>query len=163
MASMNDIETRIAALESKVTNLEAHTQIRHILSQYAVAVDERRPAIIREIFVADACFSVPAWNIEVTGIDEIIDFFETYWGRFDNPRRYYANEDITVGGDTATAFMYWHVTQERGRDSVLGWGTYDWSFQCVDDRWLIEKEVVHLRIMTTLEDGWSEQSEQMKL
>jgi hypothetical protein len=160
---MNDVEKRIAALESKVAALEAQTQIRHTLSQYAIGVDEKRPELVREIFTPDAHFGVPAWDVDRTGIDDIIDFFETYWSRFDNPRRYYANEDITVTGDSATAFMYWHVTQERGGDCVLGWGTYDWGFRRVGDRWLIEKEIVHVRIMTTLAEGWSEQAEQMTL
>jgi hypothetical protein len=59
--------------------------------------------------------------------------------------------------------MYWHVTQEQGDDSVLGWGTYDWRFRCADGRWLIESEIVHVRVMTTLEQGWSEKRQQMRL
>ena len=58
-------------------------------------------------------------------------------------------------GHNAEAFMYWHVTQMRGDDSVLGWGSYDWGFRRVDEQWLITKEVVHILAMTTLERGWA--------
>ena len=82
-------------------------------------------------------------------------FLEDYWGRFENPRRYTANEEIEVRGVHAEASMYWQVTQEREGQSVLGWGAYEWGLKCVDERWQITKEVVHILAMTTLEEGWA--------
>ncbi len=151
---MDSIEQRVAALESEVAELRAQSAIRRVLSQYAVGVDGKRPGILRDLFDADAVLLVPNWNIDVRGRDAVLSFFEDYWRRFDNPRRYYANEDITVRGPHAEAFMYWHVTQEREGASVLGWGSYEWGFKRVDDRWLIAKEVVHILAMTTLDAGW---------
>jgi hypothetical protein len=111
---------------------------------------------LRELFDEEAVLSVPNWNIEERGRDAVMAFFDDYWSRFNNPRRYYANEDIKVQGARAEAFMYWHVTQERNDESVLGWGTYDWEFKLLEERWLITKEVVHILAMTTLEAGWGE-------
>ncbi len=152
---MSKVESRLAALETEVRALRADRALRQLLSHYAIGVDEKRPHVLRPLFAADAVLEVPAWGIEVSGLDAIMAFFENYWGRFDNPRRYYANEDIRVEGDSASAFMYWHVTQEEGADSVLGWGTYDWRFVERDGRWLILRETVHIRAMTTLERGWA--------
>jgi len=59
--------------------------------------------------------------------------------------------------------MYWHVTQELGADSVLGWGTYEWAFRKDGGRWLIEREVVHIRAMTTLVEGWAGKAAPMQL
>jgi len=162
---MSTIESRLDALEREVAALRADNDIRAVLAHYAIGVDEKRPHLLRELFTDDAVLGVPAWSVEVNGLDAIMQFFENYWGRFDNPRRYYANEDIRVDGDRATAFMYWHVTQEHGRDSVLGWGTYDWAFRrrAADGRWLIEREVVHIRAMTTLAAGWAGQPSPMQL
>lgn len=160
---MADLADRVADLEARVAALDACNQVRHTLSQYAIGVDEKRPDILRAIFCDDARVNVPAWNVEVVGLEPILAFFENYWRGFDNPRRYYANEDIEVSGEHATAFMYWHVTQSRDGDSVLGWGTYDWGFRARQGRWLIETETVHIRAMTTLARGWAGDGEQLTL
>lgn len=160
---MDELLNRMNALEAEVAALRADKDIRRVLSQYAIGVDEKRPHVLRPLFSPQAVLAVPAWSIEVNGVDAIMQFFEGYWGRFDNPRRYYANEDIQVDGDRATAFMYWHVTQDLANDSVLGWGTYDWRFVHNDGQWLIDYEAVHIRAMTTLEEGWAGQARPMQL
>lgn len=152
---MATVEERLRALEAEVAALKGKDAVRHVLSRYAVGVDGKRPEVLEPLFTDEAVLSIPNWNIEVRGRDAVMAFFDDYWARFDHPRRYYANEDIVVSGRNAEAFMYWHVTQMRGEDSVLGWGSYEWSFRLVDDRWLITKEVVHILAMTTLERGWA--------
>lgn len=160
---MSDLEARVNALEREVRALRADVAVRHVLSRYAVGVDDKQPHVLRPLFADDAVLAVPAWSVEIKGLDAIMDFFENYWRRFDNPRRYYANEDIRINGSEASAFMYWHVTQEEGEDSILGWGTYDWRFVERDGRWLIARETVHIRAMTTLARGWAGAGEPMKL
>lgn len=152
---MASVEERLAALEEDVRVLRGREAIRRVLSRYAVGVDGKRPEILRELFDGEAVLAIPNWNIEVRGRDAIMAFFEDYWSRFDNPRRYYANDDIVIHGMRAEAFMYWHVTQEREGESVFGWGSYEWGFKYVDERWLITKEVVHIMAMTTLDVGWA--------
>ncbi|MFT4562447.1 MAG: hypothetical protein ACI9BW_002193 [Gammaproteobacteria bacterium] len=152
---MASVEERLSAIEQDVHVLVAKDALRKVLSRYAVGVDSKRPEILRDLFHPQASLSVPNWNIDERGRDAVMAFFENYWSRFDNPRRYYANEEFTIAGSRAEAFMYWHVTQEREGDSVLGWGSYEWGFQLVEDNWLISKEVVHILAMTTLADGWA--------
>lgn len=152
---MPTVEDRLRALEEEVANLKAQEGIRKALSNYAFGVDEKRPEVLREIFAKDAVLLVPAWNIEVQGIDAIMGFFSNYWNGFQNPRRYYANEDITVHGSRAEAFTYWHLTQERDGKSILAWGTYEWIFHLEGKRWKVTKGVVHILVMTTLDRGWA--------
>jgi|TARA_B110000196_G_C20677795_1_gene444963 hypothetical protein len=152
---MATVEERLHTLEEQVRVLNAKDAVRRVLSRYAVGVDGKRPEILREIFDSEAILSVPNWNIEERGREAILTFFADYWSRFDNPRRYYANEDITVAGSRAEAFMYFHVTQERDDESILGWGSYEWGFKFDNGNCLITKEVVHILAMTTLEEGWA--------
>lgn len=152
---MPTVEQRLDQLEQEVAVFRAQDGIRKTLSQYAIGVDDKRPEILSDIFAEDAVLAVPAWDVDLTGKDAVLNFFAEYWSRFDTPRRYYANEDYNVDGDTATAFMYWHVTQESDGESYLGWGTYDWGFRRVNGRWLIANEVVNIRAMTTLARGWA--------
>ncbi len=152
---MADLEARVAALESEVAALKARDAIYKTLSQYAIAVDDKRPELLSNIFFEDAGLSIPAWDVEAKGIEGIEQFLQDYWSRFDHPRRYYANQDIDVDGSSATAFMYWHVTQVRDGQSVLAWGTYDWIFEQAGDSWLIKHVTVSILAMTTLEHGWA--------
>ncbi|NQV20131.1 MAG: nuclear transport factor 2 family protein [Rhodospirillales bacterium] len=152
---MPTVEQRLDKLEREVAVFKAQDGIRKTLSQYAIGVDDKRPEILSAIFADNAVLKVPAWDVDLAGKDAVLGFFTEYWSRFDTPRRYYANEDFSVDNDTATAFMYWHVTQERDGESYLGWGTYDWGFRHVGERWIITNEVVHIRAMTTLARGWA--------
>lgn len=152
---MPTVEQRLDRLEKQVDALRAERGIRRTLSQYAIAVDDKKPEILASIFADDAALKVPAWDVDLAGKDAVLNFFTEYWSRFDTPRRYYANEDFEIDGDTATAFMYWHVTQQSDGDSYLGWGTYDWGFRRMGDNWLIASETVHIRAMTTLAKGWA--------
>lgn len=152
---MGTVEERLQALEAEVAALKGKDAVRHILARYAVGVDGKQPEVLQALFDEEAVLSIPNWNIEVRGRHAVMAFFDDYWARFDSPRRYYANEDITVRGTHAEASMYWHVTQSRGDESVFGWGSYEWGFKYVDERWLITKEVVHILAMTTLENGWA--------
>lgn len=152
---MISIEQRLAHLELQVGELQAAQALRTVLSQYALAVDDKRPDLLRALFTPDVQVQIPAWQVDVAGLDAVMAFYDDYWARFDQPRRYFANDTTRIDGDTAKVFMYWHVTQERGVSSVLGWGTYDWEFVRNGDEWRIAAVLISIRAMTTLDAGWA--------
>lgn len=149
------VEARIAELERRVRALEAVEGVRRTLSLYARALDEHRPELLGEVFAADCRLKTIPWGADTRGLDRIARGFDRYWSRFQHPRRYYANESITVDGDTAKAFTYWFVTQEDAGRSVIGWGTYDWTFRLEGERWKATEFVIDVLAMTTLEQGWA--------
>jgi hypothetical protein len=152
---MTDVDARLAALERRVATLEATEGIRHTLSDYARALDERRPELLDRIFTDDCHVVTEPWGGDTRSKAKMVRMFERYWQRFANPRRYYANEAITADGDAATAFTYWFVTQDDGDRSVIGWGTYDWTFRHEAGRWRISELVIKVLTMTTLDRGWA--------
>lgn len=152
---MITIEQRLAQLEQQVGELQAALALRTLLSQYAIAVDDKRPELLRTLFADNARVRIPAWQVEVVGIDAVMAFYSEYWARFEQPRRYFANDDTRIVGDTAKVFMYWHVTQERGTSSVLGWGSYDWDLVRNQGQWRIAAVLISIRAMTTLDAGWA--------
>ena len=152
---MISIEQRFAQLEQQVDELQAVQALRTVLSQYAVAVDDKRPDLLRTLFTPDARVQIPAWQVDVAGLDAVMAFYDEYWSRFEQPRRYFANDTTRINGDIAKVFMYWHVTQERGLSSVLGWGTYDWEFVRNGADWRIAAVLISIRAMTTLDAGWA--------
>jgi hypothetical protein len=149
------LEARLAELERRVATLEAIEGVRRTLSVYARALDERRPELLDQIFAADCRLKTIPWGADTRGRDRIALGFERYWARFKNPRRYYANEAISVEGETAKAFTYWFVTQEDGDRSVIGWGTYDWAFRLEGGVWKATELIIHVLAMTTLDKGWA--------
>ena len=149
------IEARLAQLERRVATLEAAEGVRHTLSDYARALDERRPELLDRIFSDDCHLVTAPWGADTRGKPRMLRAFERYWARFANPRRYYANEAIAVDGETASAFTYWFVTQDDGDRSAIGWGTYDWTFRHEDGIWKITELVIRVLTMTTLDRGWA--------
>ena len=152
---MSPLEERLAHLERRVAALEAVEGVRHTLSDYARALDERRPELLDRIFADDCHLVTIPWGADTRGKARMRRAFDRYWARFANPRRYYANEAITVDGDRATAFTYWLVTQDDGDRSAIGWGTYDWVFRLEDGTWKIAELVIRVLTMTTLDRGWA--------
>jgi hypothetical protein len=149
------LEARMAALERRVAELEAVEGVRRTLCLYARGIDERRRDLLELIFAEDCHLRTTPWGADARGRDRVLRTFERYWQRFSNPRRYYANEDIRVDGNRATAFSYWFVTQEDGDRSVIGWGTYDWAFRLETGVWKVTALSVTVLAMTTLERGWA--------
>lgn len=149
------LEQRLARLEAEVAELRAAQALRTLLSQYAVTVDEQQPAALAALFTPDARVDIPAWSVAVSGREAVMGFYAEYWARFARPRRYFANEQFRIADDRASCFMYWHVTQERNDESVLGWGTYDWAFRRDGRDWRIASVVISIRAMTTLPAGWA--------
>jgi hypothetical protein len=154
-AGGDSVEARLARLEGRVAALEGVEGVRHTLSDYARALDERRPELLERIFSDDCHLVTTPWGADTRGKAKLLRAFERYWARFGNPRRYYANEAITVEGGTARAFTYWFVTQDDGDRSAIGWGTYDWTFRHEDGIWKITDLVISVLTMTTLDRGWA--------
>jgi len=150
-----ELTARLAQLEQRVAALESVESVRHTLSDYARALDERQPELLDRIFTDDCHLVTIPWGADSRGKVRMLRVFERYWARFANPRRYYANEAITVDGETATAFTYWFVTQDDGDRSAIGWGTYDWVFRLENGTWRISELVIRVLTMTTLDRGWA--------
>jgi ketosteroid isomerase-like protein len=154
-SASRDIDARVAALERRLARLEAMEGVRQTMSDYARAIDERRPELLGRIFTDDCHLVTIPWGADTRGKPRMLRAFERYWQRFANPRRYYANETIQVDGEAATAFSYWFVTQDDGDRSAIGWGTYDWVFRHEDGIWKVSDFTIRVLTMTTLDRGWA--------
>jgi ketosteroid isomerase-like protein len=154
-AARDTLEARLVALERRVADLEAMEGVRRTMSDYARALDERRPDLLDRVFTDDCHLVNIPWGADSRGKAKLLKVFGRYWERFANPRRYYANEAITVDGDTATAFSYWFVTQDDADRSAIGWGTYDWTFRREEGAWRVSELVIRVLTMTTLDRGWA--------
>jgi hypothetical protein len=149
------LEDRLAALEQRVATLEGVEGVRRALSLYARGVDERRTDLLEQLFAEDCHLQTVPWGADTRGRARVLLGLQRYWERFQHPRRYYANENIRVDGDRATAFTYWFVTQDDRDRSVIGWGTYEWAFRLEGGAWRATELIIRVLTMTTLDRGWA--------
>ncbi len=150
-----NLEQRVATLEKRLTRLEAMEDIRSVIVTYARALDEGRPELLEGIFTDDAMLHTTPWGKPTHGKGKVIEAFRNYMERFKSPRRYFTNEVIEIDGESAEAFSYWIVTQQREGNSIIGWGTYRWNFIKEGGRWMISRFLIDILTMTTLERGWA--------
>lgn len=161
--TMEPWEDRLRILETEVAELRAREEIRRVLSRYARAVDEKRPEVLTEIFAPEMTLRVIPWDVEANGREAVLEFFHSYWRRFRDPHRYYTNDDIKINGDRAEASAYFFLLQASEDDSVLSWGTYQWRFVLRAGSWLATAQTVRIKVMTTLDSGWSVPNQVMAL
>lgn len=150
------VELRLAVLERQTARLQAQQDIWYTITRYARAIDEQRQEELERIFTDDAELQSLPWSTRpVIGKAVVIKAFRNYQRAFHHPRRFITNEQINVSDDgTATGYANWFVVQAREGQSYCGWGYYEWEFRLEDDIWKINKMVIALDCMTTLEQGW---------
>lgn len=149
------LEERIAELERQVAELQAREGVRLAMARYARSLDEDRFDELDAVFTEDAVVQAIPWNKQpIEGKAKVLKGFRNYRNTFHHPRRYVADEQIQVHGDTASAYTYWFVTQGYEGQSWFGSGTYEWGFRRVGADWKVSRLIVRIETMTTLEQGW---------
>ena len=67
-------------LERRVARLEAREQIRELVAEYSMAVDDRDIPTIARLFATDAVFGDADGTLTVEGRDAIAEFYTTRLG-----------------------------------------------------------------------------------
>ena len=149
------LQERIAALESRLSDLEAREGIRNTIGRYARGVDEAQYDELMSIMTDNIVIQTsPWWDRIFKGKEGALSLFRDYHSAFQHPRRWIANQRITVDGETGKCSADWFVVQSHSGQSYIGWGTYDWEFRFGKGIWKITKMVITLLTMTTLSQGW---------
>lgn len=99
--------------------------IQNLLNQYCHNADYNPPERMREVFLADAVFEVPAMGVRAEGVDEIIAFFKASRESNANARHVISNSVIEGDGDEARANSYLQVIDLRGElPQIVAFGRY---------------------------------------
>jgi len=149
-----DLQERITALEQRLSDLEAIEGIRDTISRYARAIDYAQYDVLESIIADDIILQPGPWWEDQRGKEKALNIFRSYRTTYQYPHRYIVNERIHIDGKTGTCFSYWLVVHSYGGQSYIGWGTYDWVFRLEEGIWKIDKMVIDIQTMTSLEKGW---------
>jgi len=126
-------------------SLEDKFAIEELLRRYSYCADYDPPESMREVFVADSVFEVPAMDIRCTGIDNIIAFFaQSRSGPFASARHVISNVIVEGDGDAARSCAYLQVLRtDGGAVSIVSVGRYADTLTRTAQGWrLVQRSVL---------------------
>ncbi len=99
--------------------------IENLISLYCHHADYDPPESMREVFVPDAVWEVPAMDLRCEGIDAIVGFFTQSRAGFGSARHVTSNLVVQGDGDHATANCYLQVIKvDEDPKPVVSFGRY---------------------------------------
>lgn len=138
MASIEDLEQRVARLESRAA-------IQELVTRYAVACDEHDIPKLQDLFTADAVFRSPSSFLEASGREAITSMFiEVLKTR--GPGYHWTHDlivDFADDPDTATGVVYSHAeTTPNGVVSIAAMKYKD-KYRRESGRWYFSEREIH--------------------
>ena len=126
------------------------------MARYARGIDEQREDELAAMVTDDVVLETQPWTQgPLVGKALALKALRNYRRAFQGPRHFITNHQLAVNDDgTATGYATWLVVQAREEQSYCGWGSYEWEFRCEGGLWKINRMLVTLDCMTTLERGW---------
>lgn len=100
--------------------------IEELLRRYCYSADYNPPETMRELFVPEAVFEIPAMDIRCAGIDNIIAFFtQSRSGPYASARHVINNVVVEGDGDSAKSSAYLQVLRtDNGTINTVSVGRY---------------------------------------
>ena len=152
---MADTEARLQALEAKVQELEDRTQIQELRFRYHLAVNEKKPEMIQDLFAengeidfahlgkADGKTQVNAFYQQA--LSDLVPFV----------KQFIHNHIITLTGDTGTGLSYLEAKPIFNGESFLVAARFDDEYIRESGNWKFRKMTLVPYFMVPLKEGWA--------
>ncbi len=134
--ALQRLESELALLRNRVSELEAREQIRELATAYAVACDQHDMPGLLDLFTADAKFSSPSGLMQAEGVDAIESMFIELF-KVRGPAFHWTHDVCVqnVGDNQANGIVYSHAeTTPNGTVSIAAMRYFD-SYRFQDQRW----------------------------
>ena len=144
---------RIQAIEDKLA-------IQELLHRYATMVDERRWALMDEVFAADATLDYRSTGGEAGPYRETLEWLDRALKPWPLNLHFITNICIELSGDTARSRCYFHAPMGRAESEteqlvITNAGYYDDDLVRTEQGWRIAKRHCEQKIMVgQLPDGY---------
>ncbi|MGB4137123.1 MAG: nuclear transport factor 2 family protein [Microbacterium sp.] len=145
MSVHESIETRLAALESRVRELSDVLDIQEIVTYISPAADSGHPEEFASRWLPDAVYHAGVRDFVGSDIPQVITagrhpgYMAAGCAHFQSPPH------IEVSGDTATAVNYTILVirdEDSGQWTLRRLSASRWKLRRVDDRWQIQDRTV---------------------
>ena len=147
---MTTVEQRLAALENKVTLLEAREAIRQLITSYGPMVDttntDEKSDVVATLWIEGGAYDVDQYGCH-EGRAKIAESFHGF--HYDLVRNGVGHvmglPYIRIEGNRATALAYSTVFRREGEGFVV-WrvAANEWRLVCKDGVWQVEKRINRL-------------------
>lgn len=129
-------------LERRVRRLEDRQQIEDLAVRYGFAVDDHDFERIRELFSPDARLRTNAGHIKGEGIDAVVEYFTTHFGRL-GPSNHFVHGHLVDfdGDDRATGTVSSHAEVWRDGIPMITAMRYLDEYVRLDGRWLFRDRI----------------------
>jgi hypothetical protein len=116
--------------------------LHELIARYAHLLDLGGTARLGEIYTGDARFIVPEFNIDITGLPALIEFFTATMAQMSTVRHVITNvfADAT-GKDTADVHSYLH-TVDTATKAITSVGVYHDNCIRTAAGWRVAKRIV---------------------
>jgi ketosteroid isomerase-like protein len=126
------------AIVSRLDRIESRLEIRELITDYCITVDDRDMEHLRTLFTDDVCFSSPSVAMAADGVDQAIDMFNEILG-IRGPG-YHWTHDVMIkldgqNPDEATGLVLAHAeTTPNGVPSIAAI-RYEDKYRRVEGKW----------------------------
>ena len=159
---MTDLETRVQVLEAQVRELEPQvqdlrdrTEIQGLRFRYHIAVNEKTPDMIKDLFAADGEIDFAHLG-KAKGQTEVNTFYQKALSDLvPFVKQFIHNHVITVDGDTGTGLSYLEAKPIFKGESFLVAARFDDAYIRENSEWKFRKMTLVPFFMVPLREGWA--------
>ena len=151
---MENLERRVAQLESRVRELEDLREIQELRFRYHIAVNERRTGEIAALFSEEGEANFGEIG-SATGRPAIAAFYAEVVGGSPFIKQFIHNHKIEVKGDTATGLSYLEAKTVRDGQSILVAARFDDAYLREAGRWYFRQLKLSPFFVAPLQEGWA--------
>jgi hypothetical protein len=152
---MADLEARIAALEARVQELQDRNEIQELRFSYHVAINEKKPEMIPELFAEDSSIDFAHLG-KAQGKAQIAAFYKQALSDLvPFVKQFIHNHIIALHGDTGAGLSYLEATPIFNGESFLVAARFDDEYIRENGRWKFRKMRLVPYFMVPLKEGWA--------
>lgn len=152
---MADLEARLAALEARVQELQDRNEIQALRFSYHVAVNEKHPEMIPDLFAEDSSIDFAHLG-KAQGKAQIAAFYQQALSDLvPFVKQFIHNHVITLNGDTGAGLSYLEATPIFNGESFLVAARFDDEYIRENGRWKFRKMTLVPYFMVPLKEGWA--------
>lgn len=152
---MPDLDTRVQALEAKVQELEDRTQIQELRFRYHLAVNEKKPEMIQDLFAENGEIDFAHLG-KAIGKTQVNAFYQQALSDLvPFVKQFIHNHMITLTGDTGTGLSYLEAKPIFNGESFLVAARFDDEYIRENGSWKFRKMTLVPYFMVPLKEGWA--------
>jgi hypothetical protein len=152
---MADLETRLAALEGRVRELQDRNEIQELRFSYHLAVNEKKPEMIPGLFAENGEIDFAHLG-KAVGKASVAAFYNQALSELvPFVKQFIHNHIITLNGDSGSGVSYLEAKPIFNGESFLVAARFDDEYVRENGRWKFRKMTLLPYFMVPLKEGWA--------